>query len=1042
MKEYFKDYFVQHKSEMTAYFSKYYNVHSNEMKGGYFQLHQPERLEAFKAYYDENKDEMSQYFREYYETHKNQKRASSKNYYEKNTAKISAARKLYYANQKDDMMAANRARKMKHAKDVLRSARKYHLKKRERRCNEMRQRYQLAAPKLFTQDMYIQDLNKKLLCDGSALEPLVAAFKDQHSSVAEEMTASTLKRPVLSIAAKRVVARVLQLRNQYAGALLRDVRSINALDIACKDNFGEGLHSVHTEPYFYESAYCFEKRSDVLVVDEVGVCRDNNETKDDTPKHWKCSEKCKPLTDAEVSSVLSFKSDFKKSVVDVRKALNACNACPNEQYCKLVQVSDENAENAPVSVLRLGNSLVCYAADSDCTSSLRILRCASTHFPVLHSFKRLVYAALSSDKHVADIDAALSAGDFEKLFELSMYKESDALFSNNVQLTHKQADEKVAESVLRKPGLELDLQVKHARMISLFEKAVRDYAIHPCCSCNVLFKRSAVTRVNFSDELGKVWPALKLYILQDDPESAEKTLFMCHLCKQNLKKNNIAPRCVLNGLEVVKMPPELAKLDSLGRQFVQRAKAFQMVVRLGTYTNKVPAYNSLKACKGNIFFLPLPLEKTMATLNEVEQALADPELYIIVNSHPTKNRVLWRSMVDVNDIKDAIAKLREINWLYQHVDDKSIDSAVKNVIEVVSKTSSTMLEKVSDEDVSDFQYYTIGNLDSRLNTATDIDQYKLQNLTEKPLADRQSHLDVMCFPVLFPDGKFGEFHPREVKLSPAEYVKSRLWNKDSRFRKDASYIFYLLAQKEKREIKAGMYNMLSSSKDRPTSVSNFFQNVRVNNDRLEANLSTLMQSVRGTKQFWNFKRSELNCMLREIGTPTLFLTFSCAEYRSADIAEYLKLVNEVPDDYNIGKLCTEDPVSVSRQFSYKFHALFNEVIRKGEVFGRVEHFFWKKEYQHRGAPHYHALVWIAGVPVLGKDDPEKVLAWMQERMSCHIPNKDTDPELHRLVTTYQLHKCTDYCKRKFKKGNIYVTRCKFGFPRPSSETAQLHCIEG
>ena len=149
-------------------------TYSNEMKEyfrGYFQLHQPERLEAFKAYYDDHKDEMSQYFREYNEMHKNQKRASSKNYYEKNKAKISAARKLYYANQKDDMMAANRARKMKHAKDVLRSARKYHLKKRERRCNEMRQRYQLAAPKLFTQGMYIQDLNKKLLCDAVLSNP-------------------------------------------------------------------------------------------------------------------------------------------------------------------------------------------------------------------------------------------------------------------------------------------------------------------------------------------------------------------------------------------------------------------------------------------------------------------------------------------------------------------------------------------------------------------------------------------------------------------------------------------------------------------------------------------------------------------------------------------------------------------------------------------------------------------------------------------------------------------------------------------------------
>ena len=31
-------------------------------------------------------------------------------------------------------------------------------------------------------------------------------------------------------------------------------------------------------------------------------------------------------------------------------------------------------------------------------------------------------------------------------------------------------------------------------------------------------------------------------------------------------------------------------------------------------------YNSLKACKGNMFFLPLPMHKTMETLDDVEEA--------------------------------------------------------------------------------------------------------------------------------------------------------------------------------------------------------------------------------------------------------------------------------------------------------------------------------------------------------------------------------------------------------------------------------------
>ena len=107
----------------------------------------------------------------------------------------------------------------------------------------------------------------------------------------------------------------------------------------------------------------------------------------------------------------------------------------------------------------------------------------------------------------------------------------------------------------------------------------------------------------------------------------------------------------------------------------------------------------------------------------------------------------------------------------------------------------------------------------------------------------------------------------------------------------------------------------------------------------------------------------------------------------------------------------------------------------------MAHFFWKKEYQDCGAPQYHAAVWITGAPVIGKDPPEKKLAYISEHNSCRLPDEKTDPEMHKLVTTYQMHRCTDYCKRKFKKDNIYITGCKFGFHRPQCETAKLHCME-
>ncbi len=228
-----------------------------------------------------------------------------------------------------------------------------------------------------------------------------------------------------------------------------------------------------------------------------------------------------------------------------------------------------------------------------------------------------------------------------------------------------------------------------------------------CCSCELLHQRKSVTRAKHTDELSSdVWPIL--FILERNPDAAEQVLYMCNYCKPIIKGNKLSPRCVLNGLQTVPIPEEPASLDPLSRQLVQRAKCYQTIVRWGTYTAKVPVYNSLKACKGTMFFFPLPLNKMLETVDQVEassDALPDPELYILVNGRPTKSKVVWR-------VNAAIQRLKESNWLYKDVSDESVDEAAKRVIEVTNNATSSMLEKVTAEDFAGFQAFTIRNLDN------------------------------------------------------------------------------------------------------------------------------------------------------------------------------------------------------------------------------------------------------------------------------------------------------------------------------------------
>ena len=107
------------------------------------------------------------------------------------------------------------------------------------------------------------------------------------------------------------------------------------------------------------------------------------------------------------------------------------------------------------------------------------------------------------------------------------------------------------------------------------------------------------------------------HIRANNPAHNTDTFYICNYCEPRIFDDVVPARCVLHGLKTVSLPKELENLDPLSIQLIQRAKCYQTVIRLGDYTAKVPVYNSLKACKGTMFFLPLPFEKTLQTLEDM-----------------------------------------------------------------------------------------------------------------------------------------------------------------------------------------------------------------------------------------------------------------------------------------------------------------------------------------------------------------------------------------------------------------------------------------
>lgn len=77
-------------------------------------------------------------------------------------------------------------------------------------------------------------------------------------------------------------------------------------------------------------------------------------------------------------------------------------------------------------------------------------------------------------------------------------------------------------------------------------------------------------------------------------------------------------------------------------------------------------------------------------------------------------------------------------------------------------------------------------------------------------------------------------------------------------------------------------------------------------------------------------------------------------------------------------------------FDHRFRALLKLIKSKNRVFKEhhnVQHFFYRIEYQHRGGPHVHMLLWIENAPAFDPAKPETFnacVALIDKYITCMV----------------------------------------------------------
>ena len=174
-------------------------------------------------------------------------------------------------------------------------------------------------------------------------------------------------------------------------------------------------------------------------------------------------------------------------------------------------------------------------------------------------------------------------------------------------------------------------------------------------------------------------------------------------------------------------------------------------------------------------------------------------------------------------------------------------------------------------------------------------------------------------------------------------------------------------------------------------------------------------------------------MLQTLGIPTWFLTLSAADLHWPEMIQAVviqfggKLSQKDVLKMSIADRSTylhQNPITGVRMFPHRIEAFFSEyLLSDAHPLGHITDYVIKIEFQMRGSPHAHCLLWVKDATKIDKGPDDVVCAFIHKYITAVIPPIAPANEHHiKLMENLQEHTHSDYCCRN--------EPCHFGFPKP------------
>lgn len=192
-----------------------------------------------------------------------------------------------------------------------------------------------------------------------------------------------------------------------------------------------------------------------------------------------------------------------------------------------------------------------------------------------------------------------------------------------------------------------------------------------------------------------------------------------------------------------------------------------------------------------------------------------------------------------------------------------------------------------------------------------------------------------------------------------------------------------------------------------------------NNGRVEdASIPMLLpSSFVGSAKWYHMLYLDALTLPQRFHAPDLFITFTCNP-------KWIEIERELPR----GHSHLDHPDIVARVFWLKFKSMMKDIVEH-KIFGPVQAFVWRIEWQLRGLPHVHLLIILVNAIRTARE--------VDSIVSAEIPDPHLYPELHAAVNEYQIHSPCDLDPSASCRCDGPNKRCKRYFPKPMARETTL-----